>query len=165
MPGLLRRGAAGVRRLAVCARTDIRLTIELAGWRLCLPVLKRTLSVAVLARLMWSDAAAPNRPAPRIAHVRRIMLIGGRVLVSRNCLERSLVLYRLLSREGAKPSLVLGTTLENRTVIGHAWVEVNGVRIGDLEGRVYDRVVIFGPHGRTSAPSALGASAWPMANR
>jgi hypothetical protein len=156
-----RRAAECVRRLAVCCRHDFVLVLELAWWRICLPVMKRVVSVAALTRLMWSDGHDPRDSsdrARRLLETRDIIGRGGRVLVSSNCLERSLVLYRLFSRAGANPRLVLGTAVEKSAVLGHAWVELNGVPVGESERDRYTSLIAFGPHGRFEAYSDLPAT-------
>jgi hypothetical protein len=44
----------------------------------------------------------------------------------RDCLPRSLLLYRELSRAGADPSLVVGLRQADGAVEGHCWVETEG---------------------------------------
>ena len=47
-------------------------------------------------------------------------------LLDRDCLHRSLLLYRVLSRAGADPRLVIGFQRMNGRILGHAWVIVDG---------------------------------------
>jgi hypothetical protein len=47
-------------------------------------------------------------------------------LPDRDCLQRSLLLYRVLSRAGAEPTLVVGFNRINDQMLGHAWVVVDG---------------------------------------
>jgi len=139
-----------VSRVSSCLRLDFPLVVQLAAWRICLPVLKRAFSLATLAEWMWSQPAttlAIGGRQRRIALVTHVMASAGRLFVSPNCLERSLVLYRLLSRAGADPTLVLGAEREGSTVSGHAWVELDGQRLGEAIGDKYTVVVRFGPHG------------------
>jgi hypothetical protein len=76
---------------------------------------------------------------------------GGRLLVSRNCLERSLVLYRCLSSAGAEPHLIVGVAKEQGVVAGHTWVELDGDPVDDSQSRNYERVAEFGVSGRLCA--------------
>ena len=46
--------------------------------------------------------------------------------MSRNCLQRSLVTYRLLARAGADVSAVLGIRREGLALAGHAWIQLDG---------------------------------------
>ena len=66
---------------------------------------------------------------------------GGRLLVSRNCLDRSLTLYRVLSRADARPTLVLGARRGETSVAGHAWIEIDGESPFDSEIHGYTPVV------------------------
>ena len=130
-------------RLAHCFRTAPRLTAELLAWRVSLPLAKRALTVQTLARLMWTQAH------PAAAHdVAGFLGQGGRWLVSGNCLERSLVLYRLLSRAGANPALVLGVRPGAARVAGHVWIEIGGRPVAEAEAASYDPVFALGAGGR-----------------
>jgi hypothetical protein len=104
--------AAAVARLAV-------LFLILAG-------AKRMASVQTLAA--W--ASRPVRRQRRTPHA----LVVGRVLRAgtlvgspdRDCLQRSLLLYRELRRAGAPATLVVGMRRGGGVLAGHAWVHVNG---------------------------------------
>jgi hypothetical protein len=103
------------------------MVVELALWRISLPVLKRLIGVETLVKRMAARAASsPIAPADRVAVIRQVAAGGGRLLVSANCLERSLVYYRLLSRAGADPVLVLGVRRDGSSLKGHAWVALDG---------------------------------------
>jgi hypothetical protein len=104
---------------------DVWLAVRVGSWLCIVGVAKHLIPVARLAALMWSDGS-DREPDPasvqRIAgFVRRLSRPGG------NCLARSLVLYRFLSREGADPRLTLGLRQSGTALVGHAWVTV-----GDL---------------------------------
>ena len=45
------------------------------------------------------------------------------------CLQRSLLLYRVLSRAGADPTLVVGFERSDDRIRGHAWVVVDGTAL------------------------------------
>jgi hypothetical protein len=51
------------------------------------------------------------------------------------CLTRSLILYRLLHRQGLEPCLVIGLPPRPKNHEAHAWVEVNGREVGPPPGR------------------------------
>lgn len=142
------RSLSAGRRLASCLSDDPRLVVRLLGWRLVLPVLKRTVSVATLARWMWAGPRAGVVRAERVAHVRAILERGGRVLSSENCLERSLLLYRLFSEAGVPVSLVMGTRYRAGRIDGHVWVECDGLPFGEPDAGDYARIVTFGVQGR-----------------
>jgi hypothetical protein len=137
-------------RLAACATDDVGLMLELLGWRATLPILKRLIPLSRLAKMMWSNEGAGvgfTERQLRMFHVTEMVSRGGRVLVSSNCLERSLVLYRLFSRAGANPRLVLGTVVQQSAVCGHAWVEVDGEPVGEPDRARYTAVMTLGERG------------------
>lgn len=149
-PRLLRR-LRGV-RVYLAGPADAWRLARLLAWALVLPLLKRRLSLAVLARLMW---ARPRHPARRPAEEARILAMVGRVyrpgrLTTGNCLERSLVLYRFLAAAGAAPCLVLGADRRGPRFAGHAWVVVAGQPIGETPADLapYRPLVAFGAGGQ-----------------
>jgi hypothetical protein len=80
----------------------------LVHWAWCPPAGKR-------------DCEAEHRSAASV--LRLSQLVG---LPDRDCLQRSLLLYRVLSRAGAEPKLVCGFDRMNGRILGHAWVIVDG---------------------------------------
>src|SRR4051812_5441367 len=149
LPLILTRLSGAIRRVFSCVATSPLLCLRLLLWRASLPVLKYVVPIRVLARWMW---AAPSRSNPlrnQTAQARRDALLyvwqnGGRLFVSANCLEKSLVLYRLLSREGADPNLVFGVNRHEDGVAGHAWIETKGRVFPVGDGKVYERLAMFG---------------------
>ena len=147
-----RRLYHAARRVSSCVALSPLLCLRLLLWRASLPVLKYVVPLRLLTRLMWSAPAA-RRDDSGHAHERLRSLAfiwqnGGRLLVSQNCLERSLVLYRLLSQSGSNPSLVVGVSRADATTAGHVWVETEGRVLFDEMIHRYDRFAIFGVHGR-----------------
>jgi hypothetical protein len=71
-----------------------------------------------------------------------------------NCLERSLLAYRYLSRAGAEPELVVGLSRRNGAVRGHTWVSVDDQEFGrqDDSAGEFETVVCFGPAGTIKQP-------------
>ena len=125
------------------------LVLRAVVWRVTLPVLKYLLPFPTLARLMWSEPRRQeDHPSGRPDVVLKAWRSGGRLLVSKNCLERSLLLYRLLSREGANPTIVFGVDRGTETVSGHAWIEVDGGVVHDPATADYTRVATFGVNGQ-----------------
>ena len=89
--------------------------------------LKHLVPLRWLVRWVWyPPVAARNREVERrlAAGVARLSQLAG--LPDRDCLQRSLLLYRVLSRAGADPTLVIGFQREDYRIIGHAWVVVDG---------------------------------------
>jgi hypothetical protein len=54
------------------------------------------------------------------------------------CLEQSLVLRRLLLRQGIEARIVFGARKEEEQMQAHAWVEVNGVALNEDNGVYQD---------------------------
>ena len=104
----------------------------------------------------------PEREERTIGVVARLSRASGG-----NCLARSLVLYRYLSRADADPRLVVGMAKPDE-YLGHVWVTVDGRPLLETPEtlRGYEEVTTFGdqrPEGRVTAPTssrpALGSSA------
>ena len=151
------RVSRAVPRIVRCAEAEPRLFARALAWRLLLPVLKTAVPVKVLAR--WMDRSHRLLPssaaAARVAAVERLLAEGGRLVVSNNCLERSLLAYRLLSETGAEMSLVMGVRREGAAVAGHAWIELNRRPLADATAGSYDPIVRFEPR-RTQATDNTG---------
>jgi hypothetical protein len=131
--------------------TNPGLVLRALVWRVTLPVLKYLLPIGTLTRLMW---VKPRDREGRPDVVLNAWRSGGRLLVSPNCLERSLLLYRLLSREGANPTIVFGVDRGTETVAGHAWVEIDGAVVHDAGTADYTRVATFGINGQVAGTSS-----------
>jgi Transglutaminase-like superfamily len=149
-----RHSATARRRARVLAGLVARprdgwLALQMAGWRLLLPVLKRRRSLPWLVALMWDGSGSERENPDREAYIAELATL---VFRSRhiekfgNCLDRSLVLYRYLSAVGANPELVVGMKRMQGAVEGHAWVEVRGRPVEEspevLDGLA--RVTTFG---------------------
>ena len=132
-------------------------------WRLAVPVLKWVLPLPRLARFMWTPATRPQRDPAR---ERQIVTLsealsgphGGHLLD--NCLERSLVSYRFLSRAGAAPELVFGIARDGEPRRGHAWVMLDGNPVHDTPVSL-ERFEEFGTFGADGSlrPSARASGA------
>lgn len=108
----------------LASQRDAWLAARALGWLCALPVLKRTLALERLVRLMW---LAPGGNARDSGRERRTIRIVARLARTSggNCLERSLVLYRYLARANADPHLVVGMARPDE-YLGHVWVTVDG---------------------------------------
>lgn len=152
------RAAAALGRVLRYVRREPGWAAEAFAVRITSPLLKRALPIGRFARLMWREPA-PGVPVPgRVSELRALANDAGRFFVSTNCLERSALLYRTLSRVGADPVLVLGASPGASTVSGHAWVEVAGAAIDDPQAAQFVPVVAFGRGGRR-VPVASAQSA------
>jgi hypothetical protein len=82
-----------------------------------------------------------------VARVLRASALLG--LPDRDCLQRSLLLYRELSRTGADPSLVVGLRQREGTVEGHAWVTSRNQVIAESPEALasFTPALVFGRHG------------------
>lgn len=120
-----------LRLLAGCIEGpgDLWLATRMLGWRLVLPALKWRFPLPRLVRLMWwsgePDAPSAERNE-RIAALARALSGPAEIRALDNCLERSLILYRFLSRAGAEPELVVGFSRSSGEVGAHAWVYLDG---------------------------------------
>jgi len=139
-----------VRRLAAAGAA-----CRLAGTYVAFGALKHVLSLSTLARLSWReprrtlDPAGEQRVIGRAIWVRRA--IG---CTDRDCLQRSLVLYRELSRAGADPTLMVGFSKTGGGLRGHAWVVARGRAVAEPPDEVADFVPAF-RFGRGGAPSGV----------
>jgi hypothetical protein len=106
----------------------VSIGVQLVGWRLVLPILRRTVSLDRLVGLL-----AKPRARGRSAGLEQYAVRVARRLWQESeapCLERSLALHRHLGSAGAKPELVLGIDEAHR---GHAWVTVDGLALLEQE--------------------------------
>lgn len=130
------------------------LALRTIGWLTVLPLLKRLVPLPKLARFMWSrgspEGRRPDREQRATAIVRGFSRSSGG-----NCLERSLILYRFLSRANADPTLVTGMG-KSGGFIGHAWVEVEGRPLLETGQTLapYVEVMRFGREGSLAHPPA-----------
>jgi hypothetical protein len=131
------------------------------AWRAVLPVLKRRVPLATLAKVMWRTPRARIRPdhADRIPDLVRRLYRGFREGQEGICLERSLLTYRFLSGAGADPRLVIGIRGRGGSVTGHAWVVVNGEPLFEPAASLgeYASFFSFGRDGTLDASMPDGA--------
>ena len=155
-----------MRVLAACidGPADVWLAMRMLAWRLVLPGLKWALPLPRLVRLMWWSGQP--RPAT-LSGQRRIATLAywlsgpARVRGLDNCLERSLLVYRYLSRTGAEPELVVGFSRRGGAVHGHVWVtlEDQGVFGDDGSQGEFESVICFGRDGKITASNGAPAPA------
>lgn len=147
------------RELAACieAPADLWIAIKMLSWRLVLPALKWALPLPRLVRLMWwsGEPEAPSAERnEQIAKLARGLSGPGNISALDNCLERSLLVYRFLSRAGADPELVVGFSRSSGTVRGHAWVMVDGQALYEQEEPLdeFETAICFGRGGAIDRP-------------
>ena len=115
------------------------LALRVLGWLAILPVLKRMLPLPRLVHLMW---LAPQRSVGRAEQERAVRVVARLSRASGgNCLERSLLLYRYLSRANADPQLVVGMARPEEYV-GHVWVTVDGQALLETPETLRDYEVV-----------------------
>jgi hypothetical protein len=113
-------------------------------------LLKHMTPLGILARRAWSapagirDAAREKRLAACVLGLSRRL-----GLPDRDCVQRSLLLYRVLSHAGADPRLIVGFRRVNGRVAGHTWVTVDGRPVLELEADLlrFKPAVAFGAGG------------------
>jgi Transglutaminase-like superfamily len=151
------RGAS----IAGGAPADGWLLTRMLVWRTVLPLLKRRVPLATLARIMWRKPGARIRPdhTDRVIDLAQRLYGGYRVGEESICLERSLLMFRFLSNAGADPQLVVGIRRPGGSVIGHAWVLVDGAPLFEPAASIqeYASFFSFGQHGALQAPPPDGA--------
>ena len=131
--------------------SELWLLWRMALWASVVPVLKRALPLPRVVRLLASTPRRRERDAPT---EQRVIAAAARLYRSRfvvkddNCLERSLVTYRYLTRVNAKPRLVVGMG-KRPEVVGHVWVTVDGTPVHDDDETLagLTPVAEFGPDG------------------
>ena len=114
---------------------DASVVVRAAICMIVLRVAKFVLPLSRLARLMHATSRIESRDLPRerrVTHLVDRVAHNLRLADHGNCLERSLVLYRMLGRLGASPQLIIGITRNGGALGGHAWVSVDGQPVGEL---------------------------------
>jgi hypothetical protein len=139
---------------ALAARERCLLLGLMAG----LPVIAamlRLLGVMRTTRLLdrTSEGVAPRRADPfELNDARRVAqltaLAGRRGLIAATCLRQALLVYWLLRRRGFAPELKLGVRNDADAFVAHAWIELQGMTLGEGEA-AYVPFVAFGPRGPT----------------
>ena len=131
-----------------------------------LGILKHFVPVHELARRSWHRGDRPRDPAREghvVSAVCRLSRWSG--LVDRDCLQRSLLLYRELSRTSADPVLVLGFRRAGERVLGHAWVLTDGRPVAERPDDLtaFDHFLTFGQRGEVLGGPP--AASWPDLDR
>ena len=111
---------------------------------------KHVVPLRRLVQLAWCPPAGPRDfDAERRLAAAVVRLSQLARMPDRDCLQRSLLLYRVLSRAAADPTLIVGFQRVNGRIRGHAWVVVNGCTLveckADLVG--FSPILEFGTHG------------------
>ena len=145
------------------ADSELMLLAWLWGGAAFVRVLKYVVPLRILVTL--ARAGVRVRPsAAKTAQLKDAAVRGrlGRWRVPGNCLERSLLFYRLLLGSGAEPHLVIGMRPPGTSVPrhagppGHVWITVGDERVGAStdERSEFMPVVAFDAAGRRYQPCA-----------
>jgi hypothetical protein len=139
-----------------------RLRVAIALARMLVPylllgILKQFVTLRRLARWAWCPSAGTrdrdleHRLAMSVLRLSQLL-----AMPDRDCLQRSLLLYRVLSRAGADPTLLAGFHRMNGRIIGHAWVIVDGCPVIESEGDLlrFSPAFGFGSRGALVQPRA-----------
>jgi hypothetical protein len=151
-------------RLAGRTPADVVLVARMLAWFIPMPLIRRVISLPRLARIMWAeprDLAATPEQQRRIAAAARFLVRWRTLGRDGNCLNRSLVNFRFLSKADLTPRLVLGVRTDGGRVEGHAWVTVKGEPVGESSSSVerFVPIAVFGPGGEPERISPQAPSA------
>jgi hypothetical protein len=138
-----RRASDAGERLGQAARA--RLAIEiLAAYAQSRRALRRAPITAVVAGLRSRSPSATTPATDSLEEARRLGRAVARLLAhlpgDTRCLVRSLVLTRLLARQGMEAKLVIGARTAPE-FLAHAWVEHDGIPVLDPGDDSFGRLV------------------------
>jgi hypothetical protein len=105
---------------------------------------------AAMLRAEVRSQRALGRLSPRLAPDELsgvVLRLGGTSALSASCLRRSLTLWVLLRRGGREAVLRIGVPRDDPRATMHAWVELDGMVIGDRPD-VTERFLPFDFHGK-----------------
>jgi Transglutaminase-like superfamily len=139
----------------VIPRASRQIRTVLDGFRivpayLLLGLLKHLVPLRWLAKWTWCEKAGPRDPVAERRLTANVLRLSKLLRIAdRDCLQRSLLLYRLLSALGADPELVVGLREQDGKIIGHAWVLVDGKSLVEPESDLvrFSPVLRFGARG------------------
>lgn len=112
--------------------------VRMVVWRLLVTTLKHGLGITRLVAFAGGVPAGsaagwlPERE--RIVELAALVCRPRLLRSSDNCLDRSLLAYRYLIAAGVRSSLVIGLGRSEDVVLGHAWLTIDGRRVGDSHG-------------------------------
>ena len=122
-------------------------------------VMRHLVALPTLARWAWRSPAKPDRDTAREERLVAWVVRARRVFErdQGDCLQSSLLLYRILSECGAKPMLVVGFRRVDDRVDGHAWIVVDGAAVAEASRALasYQPALVFGDAGDQLSPSRL----------
>jgi hypothetical protein len=113
------------------------LSLRILGWILAAPFVMRLGPERAFAYFRPRADSSVRRAASiedLVARADRLLLfrLFGRLLFRTRCYKRTLVLYRLLRLHGFDARAVIGVDMDDeKGIVGHAWLTVDGRRIED----------------------------------
>lgn len=120
------------------------MTARLLGPYLMFAILKRVVPLPRLVRWAWLRPVGPRDRAMEAEALRCVVRLRNWLGAERgDCLQGSLALYRVLSRAGANPRLVVGFRRGSSAVSGHAWVEVDDACVIESPPTLHGFVAAF----------------------
>jgi Transglutaminase-like superfamily len=117
----------------------ISLSLRLCGFRSTQASLKKHITSAASKRHDSTDLAKAERTA---LIARMVRGAADRSIGGATCLERSLVLWWLLERQGIASSVRIGARKIGPKFEAHAWVECDGLALNDPE-EVHEHYAAF----------------------
>jgi hypothetical protein len=138
--------------------------VRLLPTYLLLGLLKHVVPMRWLTPWTWCPQKRPrDREAERLLVSSVLRLSKIMRLSDRDCLQRSLLLYRELSRAGADPTLVAGFHELEGKILGHAWVLVEGRATIESEADLlrFKPALHFGTRGILLQTPATARASWP----
>ncbi|MEO7189936.1 MAG: lasso peptide biosynthesis B2 protein [Vicinamibacterales bacterium] len=142
-----------MRSVALRARTAATM-VRLLPLYLTFGLLKPHVSLQRLAQWAWTPARSnpvrgeQERIVGCVVRLRQLLRV-----IDTDCVPRSLILYRELSRLGRNPRLCVGFKNSGTTLEGHAWIEVDGRAIGEPDPAAagFQRRLSFAADGELAA--------------
>lgn len=140
-----------ISRRARTALALLKLSLPYAAFT----VLARFVSIERLVRLAWHAPRTGRDRAFERQLVERVDMLGRLTGAQADCLPRSLLLYRELSKRSADPRLFLGFAGDGRPLVGHAWVVIDGEPLGEADATLSSMTAVcaFGARGEVLALS------------
>lgn len=117
----------------------VSLSLRLRGFRSTQATLQKQLTRSGSIRY---DPPAPGKAAHTALIARMVRAAAYRNLGTATCLERSLVLWWLLGRQGIVSSVRIGTRKTGLKFEAHAWVECDGMALNEPE-EVHEHYAAF----------------------
>jgi hypothetical protein len=114
------------------------LFLRVGLWIAFISLLLRIVSLPGLMKILTPRKNRPAKwPRSKIVNFASFWLGRDRVFYQRNCLKRSLVLYRYLNLQSEPAQFIIGVRKEDGELKGHSWIMVNGAPIFDDEDMNY----------------------------